>query len=203
MPEKYASFPRSADHVRKIADTRGGNHEGRDSMKKRLQQFATECNTLARELTAKQQKAAMLLASGQADEIIADELGVDRSTIFRWRQSPTFRAEVNKHREAMLAMLQDSLRDAVSGALDTLKQIMTKSVDDSLKLKAASVLLGTVPWHLRSGPTDPRELVRSEAQQRFEDEPRQGGSLDLLLDGRKPVNEHVTEVLDELDKNLD
>jgi len=172
-------------------------------MKKRMQQIATECNIPSRELTANQQKAAMLLATGQADEIIADELDVDRSTIFRWRRSPTFRAEVNKHREAMLAMLQDSLRDAVVGALNTLKSLMTKSADDSLKLKAASVLLGTVPWHLRSGPTDPRELVRSEAQQRQTDEPGMIDPLDAILGGKKPLKEHIDELVREQDANLD
>ena len=172
-------------------------------MKNRLQQPATVCNIPARELTAAQLKAAAMVASGQADEQIAGELGIHRTTVFRWRSSPTFQAEVNRHREAMFQNLHDLMRDSVYGAVDAIRHIITHSPDESLKLKAACALLNAVTWDLRPGPTDPRELVRAEALQRQVDEPTEFDQFGADLDGRKLLADHIDDLVREQDSVLD
>ena len=47
-------------------------------------------------LTANQNKALALLATGQSVEEISNSLGIHRSTLWRWRQDPQFIAEWNK-----------------------------------------------------------------------------------------------------------
>jgi hypothetical protein len=74
-------------------------------------------------LSPKQERAAALVASERlTDEQVATEIGVDRRTIIRWRQTPAFAARVQAHvtelceavrkrgiaiRERRIAALQD------------------------------------------------------------------------------------------------
>src|SRR4051794_9366839 len=68
-----------------------------------MQQNATE-----KRLTKKQEQAAVLVFDDQlADEAIAEKLGINRTTLHRWKQLPAFAARVDelaqKAREAIAA----------------------------------------------------------------------------------------------------
>lgn len=44
--------------------------------------------------------AAMVAGDRQADDVIADKLGINRATLYRWKQEPEFAARVEEHRKA-------------------------------------------------------------------------------------------------------
>lgn len=55
-------------------------------------------------LTARQQRAAILLAEGKTTGSIAEELGIHRSTLNNWKNRPEFEAFVNARKEDMWAL---------------------------------------------------------------------------------------------------
>ena len=76
-------------------------------------------------LTARQFKAAFLSANGVDTPSVVKELGVDRSTLWRWRQEPTYVVEYERClREAKedlrrrFARLQEKALEALESALD-------------------------------------------------------------------------------------
>jgi len=167
---------------------------------KRTQQIATTCNKTARELTAAQQKAALLIASGQSDEQVGQDIGVDRSTVFRWRKSPTFQAEVNRHRQAINSQVADTFRDSLIGALETLRHLMTHSQNEANRMKAALGLLSIVSPGLAVGPTDPREIIRPSVMQRQADTPNSTDELLMSISGEQPLEQLLQNELESRDK---
>ena len=166
-----------------------------------MQQGATPRNKAElRQLTPMQLQVAQLVAVGSSDEEIANRHGLNRSTVYRWRIfSPLFQADVNRHRAVLNAQISDKLRESVFGAVDTIAQLMAKSADETIKLKAASMLLGLMPLSIQVGPTDPREIVRPIAEQRDRDTPRDCDRIIHQMDGTKPIQEVIRKVLIELE----
>ncbi len=156
---------------------------------RQMQQPATSCNnTASPQLKAKQFQAAALVASGNTDEAIAEELGIDRSTVWRWRtRSPSFQAEVNRHRESLNASISDKLRETMLAAVGTMAELLATSADQTIRLKAATVLLQLVPHSLEPGPTDPREIMRPLAEQRQADMHDLANTLKHAMEGTKAV----------------
>jgi hypothetical protein len=82
-----------------------------------------------------------LLLQGQSDAAVAEALGVDRKTVYRWRmRDPIFRAELELRREAIFAMHGDRMRNLLTNALDTLEK-QVRDVDAPTSNRAARVLL--------------------------------------------------------------
>ena len=53
----------------------------------------------AQQLDPRQLLAADRLAAGATDRQVADQLGVDRTSLWRWRQQPAFQTELARRRE--------------------------------------------------------------------------------------------------------
>ncbi len=53
------------------------------------------------EVATKKQQALSLLASGSPMETVANNLGIHRSTLWRWKKDPKFVAEWNKMLDEM------------------------------------------------------------------------------------------------------
>ena len=51
------------------------------------------------ELSERQLRALSLMVSGQSDVRVAEHLGVDRKTLYRWRRQPNFAAALELERE--------------------------------------------------------------------------------------------------------
>ena len=76
----------------------------------------------ARGLTQAQHEAVDLVLTGATDSHIADTIGLNRSTITRWRlYDPYFKAELIARRRERFAGAADSLRGVIPMALDTLR----------------------------------------------------------------------------------
>ena len=85
----------------------------------RVQPSATPCNVVqpdsqmrktnpphaaaATELSDRQRAAARLLATGRSIPDVARELGLDRSTVWRWRRSTSFVAELDRQHQQLTA----------------------------------------------------------------------------------------------------
>ena len=71
------------------------------------------------------------------DAEVGERLGIDRTTVYRWRKfSPLFQAELNHQRAEQSRLIGYKIRAAAFNALDTIIEL-AKSGDGSTRLKAA------------------------------------------------------------------
>src|SRR5262245_37800326 len=74
-----------------------------------------------RGLTLPQQNAVDLLTVGKTDKEAAELLGLDRTTVAKWRlYDPVFQAQLNARRAEVWAAGLDRLRSLIPKALDAL-----------------------------------------------------------------------------------
>ena len=92
-------------------------------------------------LTANQNKALALLATGQSVEEISNSLGIHRSTLWRWRQEPQFIAEWNKLVYETKAVQERALLEMQAKAIRALEDCLN-SRNEMVKLRASFNHLG-------------------------------------------------------------
>jgi hypothetical protein len=149
-----------------------------------------------RGLTLAQQRAVELLILGQSDTQVAEQVGVARETVCRWRSySPTFQAELNVRRSAVFQASVDKLRSMTQRAL-TLLETELDAADSANRMKvAAEVLKLAQLTGVASciGNQDAEDIVR----RKVEDERRKSrGSFDDLVEQDKrlpPFDEHMAQ----------
>lgn len=119
-------------------------------------------------LTAAQEQAILLLASGETVTATADAVGVSRQTISEWaNRDPDFIAALNRIRQETLDAGADRLRNMVGAALDAVEAGMNSeelSAKDRASLGMA--LLKQVGLSERAGSTgntDAASIRRSRA----------------------------------------
>jgi hypothetical protein len=111
-------------------------------------------------VSANQQLAIDVLLAGGTDSEAAQAASVTRETVCRWRHSDAdFIAAYNRERRAASEATADSLRQASLKAIKTLSDILSDE-DCSLRIKAASILLGQYDEAQAPGDTDP-EAIRA------------------------------------------
>jgi transcriptional regulator with XRE-family HTH domain len=110
-------------------------------------------------LTPLQERAAILLAQGVTVTEVADELNVDRSTLWRWRQHPAFQAYSNR----IAAGIRGAIRDRVLSLQDKVFEVMIRELDreDARAIRPALFILDRV-LKMDDGSTDVREIIRKE-----------------------------------------
>jgi len=116
-------------------------------------------------LSEVQARAAMQIALGRTGRAVATELGVNEATISGWRQTPEFRAAVNRVLADAHEATSYKLKHASTMALDTLVDIMgSETASDRDKLAAcAQVLALTNPSQASPGPTTPAAVAEADA----------------------------------------
>ena len=104
------------------------------------------------------EKAAQLLAVGMKVKDVAENISVNRSTIWHWKNDPNFIAHMNNLRNEY----RDSCRSAIwslhSDAEETLKKSLSAN-SESVALRAALAILSRVE-DLTEAETD-AELVKA------------------------------------------
>ena len=107
-----------------------------------------EPNVQGKELTEIQLRAARLMAMGESYKNISQQLGIDRTTIYRWRQLPVFSAELSQLTGAAMAEGRDRVVRDVSEIndiiLDTLVDVAENDASGSARVSAARVLVDMV-----------------------------------------------------------
>src|SRR5438132_1502473 len=92
-------------------------------------------------LTIKQRQAALLLAEGATTVLAAEQIGVSRVTMERWKRQPLFQEEVRQAEDSIydesLRMLKRNAKDAIS----CLIRNMNGKVSGYVQVQAAGKLL--------------------------------------------------------------
>ena len=92
------------------------------------------------ELTQRQLAAIPLLLQGLSDSSVAEQVGVTRITIYRWRTlNATFRQELDRLRRELLAHSADRLRALLHPSLDILANHL-HSADPKTSFRAAALI---------------------------------------------------------------
>ena len=85
-----------------------------------------------------------LLVTGSSDKEVADKVGVDRSTVTRWRNyHPAFIAELNVQREALWGTAKEKLRSLMPEAVDVVAEAIRDNENPN-RVKVAIELLRSV-----------------------------------------------------------
>ena len=100
-------------------------------------------------------RALALMLEGRSDREIAEELGCERSTVWRWRVDPRFARELQAAYRERLAVLNDRMMALVPCAIDTIAEIMNDAAQPAmLRMRAAESLLERAAWS--TGATERR-----------------------------------------------
>ena len=145
-----------------------------------------------RQLSQEQMNAIDYLLKGQSDRAAAEAVGVNRQTVWDWRNNdPLFIAELNRQRVEHWSEARERLKSLANRALDVV-ELQLNSSDPKAALAAAKYvlqgtrLLGDTDLPIK-GPTTPEEVLlpklRREARQEWEAKNgKQNQTLDFLLD---------------------
>jgi transposase-like protein len=76
-----------------------------------------------RAIDAKRLEAARLIANGFPDSHVAREVGVDRSTIFRWHRDPQFNDAIEQAKQEIVAEEQ-TLESLIPKAFKTIEDLL-------------------------------------------------------------------------------
>jgi len=131
----------------------------------------------ALQLSNQQERAVDLLLRGQRDQEVADELGIHRITVSRWRlHHPLFRATLNQRRRLLRENTEDELRELEHAALGALRGDLLTPGPTRTRVALELFRLGRVRHDLSrhdlsiSGETDVDAIIDGEdaARQRRE-----------------------------------
>ena len=114
------------------------------------------------QLTPPQQQALALLASGQRIEEISRSLGINRSTLWRWRQEPQFIAEWNQLLHEIKEVQERVLLELQQKAMRALEDCLN-SRNEMVKLRASLTILDKIE-RLRVGSTEATQILRNQQQ---------------------------------------
>ena len=93
-------------------------------------------------LSPKQQTAMELMLQGLGDLQVAERLGIERTTVYRWRTKPgPFRKRLARYRREVWKQQADRMRGMVQPALEVLQKQLTNTDDPRLAMRAAAILL--------------------------------------------------------------
>ena len=149
-------------------------------------------------LTPEQLNAIDCLIQGKSDQEVADLIGRDRTTVFRWKSRvPMFAATLGARRQEVFAVALQRLRNLLGKAIDNISQsIEDGDVKSSFELVKATGLHGFCP---PTGETNVevianRLMLETLAREHIPEKE------DFLLNiGKNPrYEERKREILDEL-----
>ena len=116
-----------------------------------------------------QERALLALLAGKTFEAVAAEVGVDRSTLRRWRALPTFQAAMDAERRRLVLAATDRLRLAGIEAVDALRDVLASAdAPAAVKVQAASAVLS----HLIRAVESDDLYARLDALEAKADEPQ-------------------------------
>lgn len=90
----------------------------------------------------KEERALTLMLQGRKDTEVAEELGISRMTIYRWkRYDGRFLKELEDRRALLREQAEDNLLELSESAIETIKDAL-KDNDMKIRLQAAKLVLG-------------------------------------------------------------
>lgn len=98
-------------------------------------------NDLTNPLNQTEERALTLIMEGRKDTEIADELGISRMTIYRWRKYDVqFMKALDERQALMREMAQNGLMELTEAALEAVREAL-KDKDNRVRLQAARMVL--------------------------------------------------------------
>ena len=169
-------------------------------------------------LSIEQHNAIDLLILGHTDHAVAEQIGVARETICRWRnENPYFMAELNRRRKDVWQTAHERIRGLVGKAIDIVeKALNADDVKAALTVLKATNLYGHV--EAPQGETEPELVLLAQAEAWAAQELRRQGTsgdpLAMLLaaEAKPPLirqrmeelrRAFLTETSDETQENQD
>jgi ABC-type transporter Mla maintaining outer membrane lipid asymmetry ATPase subunit MlaF len=114
------------------------------------------------ELTAQQQQAIVLLASGKSVTETAVEVGVERETVSRWKNRDAgFASALSFQQAALWDTAQDKLRASVLKAAGALEELLEHE-DAAVRLKAIGLAYKALSAYPHNGRAETRTKNRIE-----------------------------------------
>src|SRR5689334_12867622 len=104
-----------------------------------MPQNAPECPNLENDLNEKQRLAVELMAAGQKVGALAQAVGIDRKTLYRWRQEESFQEAIDARRKELWRRASDRIRALLDPAIDVIEQHL-KDDYDRARFRAATTL---------------------------------------------------------------
>ena len=112
-------------------------------------------------LPAEQYRAIELILLGNSMTQISLKLGVDRKTLFTWRKSPVFIAELNRRQLDMLEATDQRLRRMAEKAAS----VIEKKLDEGSLLAATTLLKMVQVLPPQDREIDPQRLLKRQAEE--------------------------------------
>jgi transposase-like protein len=101
----------------------------------------SEETNLKDDLDEKQERALEMIILGEKDVEIAATLGINRTTIYRWRKyDMQFMRALEERQALMREMAQNGLLELTEGALEAVREAL-KDKDNRVRLQAARLVL--------------------------------------------------------------
>jgi transposase-like protein len=101
----------------------------------------SEETNLKDDLDEKQERALEMITLGERDVDIAATLGINRTTIYRWRKyDMQFMRALEERQALMREMAQNGLLELTEGALEAVREAL-KDKDNRVRLQAARLVL--------------------------------------------------------------
>lgn len=94
-----------------------------------------------KKLNNKQQNAIALFLTGDNNKTVAKKVGVDENTVYRWRNSETFKNILTEMRIQHLQNLEIKLHNLSEKALDKLSYLLDSADNENNQLKASLFIL--------------------------------------------------------------
>lgn len=113
-------------------------------------------------LTATQENACKLLASGESVESTAQRLGIEEHTLSLWQRNKAFNCYYNLQRKNRRNATIESLYSLADEAIGVLRQSLSEITSEATRLKAATYIIDKLQA-LEVGETDIREAVKRES----------------------------------------
>ena len=111
-------------------------------------------------LTPQQEQACILLASGESYTTVAERLGINRGTLYKWQDSLPFRCFYNKQCSDYKSEVKNALLGLHNEAVATVRELLHTG-GEAIRLKAAIWLLEKVEA-VEVGATDIRAKLKEQ-----------------------------------------
>ena len=100
----------------------------------------------------RQRQAIPLFLLGKTDTEVAEEIGVSRQTIWKWRREEDFDHDIVEAGEELLAQHTVAISELVKKSISSMSELL-ESADNNLKLKVASTVLNAAKeWQRPEAP---------------------------------------------------
>lgn len=149
-------------------------------------------------LTVEQLNAIELLIQGETDQAVADAIGRDRVTVWKWKtRIPYFMATLEARRQEVFGVAYQRLQNLLGQAIDNIaKDIESGDVKSSFELIKATGLHGFAP---PTGDTNVEVIANKIMLEVLAREHIPERSFDLIDIDRNPrYEERKREILEEL-----